>query len=91
MAKHFEIYVYGRVHNVTFRHNAVERARSLGLTGFVRNEPDGSLSIEVEGEEAGLQNFITWCRKGPRFAKVERLEIQEAPLKHFTAFEIRTG
>ena len=89
MAEHFEIRVYGRVRNVMFRYSAAELARSLGLTGFVQNEPDGSLAIEVEGEEIALQNFTAWCRKGPPLAVVERFEIREAPLKHFAVFEIR--
>lgn len=89
MVKHFKIRVYGRVRDVMFRHNTAELARSLGLTGFVRNEPNGSLAIEVEGEEVALQDFIAWCRKGPPLAGVEQLETQEAPLKHFAVFEIR--
>jgi len=51
--------------------------------------PDGSVYIEAEGEEEDLLRFIDWCRQGPGYAHVKDLLIQEAPLGHFSDFEIR--
>lgn len=74
------IRVYGRVQGVFFRHGARTRAEELGLRGWVRNEPDGSVSALAEGEEAALEGFLAWCREGPPLARVDdvRVEWREA-------------
>ena len=69
-----KIKVYGRVQGVGFRYAVAEKARALGVTASPRNEPDGSVYIEAQGEETALKKFLAWCRKGPWFAKVERVE-----------------
>ncbi|HQK38448.1 MAG TPA: acylphosphatase [Bacteroidales bacterium] len=89
MKKHINITVTGRVQGVGFRYSAQEEAEELGIKGFVRNMPDGSVYIEAEGEEEDLLRFIDWCRQGPGYAHVKDLLIQEAPLGHFSDFEIR--
>lgn len=67
--------IYGRVQGVGFRYAAAEEAACLRIALLVaRNEPDGSVYIEAEGEGASLEKFLAWCRRGPRSAKVERLE-----------------
>lgn len=68
------IKVFGRVQGVGFRISAMEEARKLGINVAPRNESDGSVRIEAEGEETALKKFLAWCRKGPPFAKVERVE-----------------
>lgn len=73
--KKLAIRVYGRVQGVGFRYAAAGEARKLGVAlGVARNEQDGSVYIEAEGEEPALQKFLAWCRRGPRLAKVERVE-----------------
>ncbi len=52
MKRHLDIHISGKVQRVFFRKNAAAQARKLGLTGFVKNEDDGSVYIETEGEEA---------------------------------------
>jgi len=71
--KHLNIKIFGRVQGVFFRANAAKKADELGITGFARNEPDGSLYIEAEGEEENLKKFLSWCQKGPPFARVEKI------------------
>ena len=88
MIKHLNIKVFGLVRNVGFRRKAVERARSLKLNGFVRNEPDGSVYIEAEGDESKLQTFLDWCRKGPSFAKVQEVSFKESLVKNYKQFVI---
>lgn len=86
--KHVNIVVAGRVQGVFFRASACEVANQLRISGFVRNEPDGTVYIEAEGDEPQLERFIAWCKKGPPRAHVARVETSEAGLKNFTSFEI---
>jgi acylphosphatase len=73
--KRINIKIYGRVQGVGFRYAAEHEAHKLSVTASARNEPDGSVSIEVEGEKAALQKFVAWCHRGPWLAKVERVEV----------------
>ncbi len=83
------IKVFGRVQGVFFRHSARHEAEKLGLRGFVKNEDDGSVYMEVEGEEENIRKFVEWCRKGPPFANVERVEEQWGTGNgRFSSFEI---
>ncbi len=83
------IKVTGQVQGVFFRYSTKAEAERLGLTGFVRNEPDGSVKIVAEGEEEALQKLVEWCRKGTEYSKVEKVDImwQEAT-GEFTDFAI---
>ena len=60
---------------VGFRYEARRRARSLGLAGFVRNLPDGSVEAAFEGGDDAVQIMVEWCRHGPRGARVEDLDV----------------
>jgi acylphosphatase len=87
--KHLAIRVSGKVQGVFFRANTKTQADNFGLKGFVRNEPDGSVYIEAEGEGQVLENFVAWCKTGPRFAKVEACEVDEGELRNFSDFVIQ--
>ena len=89
MIKHFNIRVSGKVQGVFFRASAVERATALGISGFVRNERDGSVYIEAEGDLSALEHFVAWCRKGPPSAKVSECLVGEKPVSGFDGFVIR--
>jgi acylphosphatase len=89
MVIHLNIFVSGHVQRVGYRYHAQKIAAALGITGFVKNMPDGSVYIEAEGEQAILAQFIKWCREGPSMAKVDRVNTEQAPFKGFSAFEIR--
>lgn len=88
MIKHLNIRVSGTVQGVFFRAIAKELAANLGLFGFAENREDGSVYIEVEGEESRLDQFLSWCKKGPPSAVVERIEINQEQLKNFSEFSI---
>jgi acylphosphatase len=60
----------GRVQGVSFRYYTVRRARDLGLTGYVRNEPDGSVTVVAEGPRSDLDELLSFLRVGPRAAVV---------------------
>ena len=88
MKKHFNIKVSGTVQGVFFRASTKEKAEALGIKGFVKNERDGSVYIEAEGEWDQLNEFITWCRIGPEHAVVERCEVNESALRNFANFSV---
>ena len=81
--------VYGKVQGVFFRATTKTTADDLKLTGWVRNEPDGSVSIHAEGEEKQTHKLFEWCKEGPQFAKVANIERWEEPDEGFETFEIR--
>jgi acylphosphatase len=85
---HRTIRVYGRVQGVGFRASARREAARRGVAGFARNEPDGSVAIEVEGDEAALAAFVAWCRVGPPAARVDRLEVEAGEPKGHAGFAV---
>lgn len=87
--RHFNITITGRVQGVGFRYSAYHEALDLGISGFVKNMPDGSVYIEAEGEDSTLEEFVEWCKQGPGLAYVKDIFVQEAPLSYFQGFEIR--
>ncbi|MCS7102510.1 MAG: acylphosphatase [Candidatus Korarchaeum sp.] len=68
--------IYGRVQGVFFRSTMREIANELGVNGWVRNMPDGSVEAIVEGERDRVEELIRWARRGPPLAKVERVEVE---------------
>ncbi len=84
------VWISGRVQGVFFRAHTQEVACRLGLTGFVRNLPDGRVEAVFEGEEEAVRKAIEWCHKGPPRARVERVEVRwEEPKGEFPDFAIR--
>jgi acylphosphatase len=67
--------VHGRVQGVFFRAEAQQRARSLGLAGWVRNSPDGTVEAVFEGDRERIESMLAWCRKGPALAHVEDVAV----------------
>ncbi|MDH3446383.1 MAG: acylphosphatase [Deltaproteobacteria bacterium] len=82
--------VQGRVQGVYFRASALQKAQSLGLTGWVRNCPGGSVEAMAEGSRDKVEDLIAWCRVGPPGARVEGVDVKwQAATREFPAFEIR--
>jgi acylphosphatase len=73
--------VTGRVQGVSFRAWTEGRARALGLTGWVKNEYDGSVSVLIAGEAAALAEMEKALHEGPRWARVDRVTIAPADPK----------
>ena len=80
--------VSGKVQGVFFRASTRDQAQQLGIKGWVRNEPDGTVSALGQGPDANLQKWIEWCREGPPQAFVEAIEIEEQPITELQQFEI---
>jgi acylphosphatase len=74
--KQVHLFVRGRVQGVYFRASAQREAKRLGLTGWVKNKPDGSVEILAEGEEDTLKELIGWSNRGPSAARVERVDVR---------------
>ena len=81
--------VAGRVQGVFFRASAARQAGHLGVSGFARNERDGTVLIEVEGEPAAVDAFVAWCRVGPPGAAVDRVTVE--PIAATGGAGFRTG
>lgn len=80
--------LHGRVQGVGFRWWARVQAERLGLTGAVRNEPDGSVVAVAAGDEAALASFRTCLGRGPAGARVDRVEESAGPDGDFEGFQI---
>ncbi|MBL6988642.1 MAG: acylphosphatase [Bacteriovoracaceae bacterium] len=75
--KAIKIKVNGRVQGVCYRHNAAKMAKKLGIVGYAKNLPDGSVELVAQGNQQGITQFINWCGQGPTMSKVDELT-QEA-------------
>jgi acylphosphatase len=75
--KRVRVRIHGRVQGVFFRVETRSRAESLGLSGWVRNEADGSVEALFEGEPARVDSMVEWCRRGPSGAHVNDVELFE--------------
>lgn len=90
MIPHYNIKVEGRVQGVFFRVSTQKEAIRLGLKGFIRNEHDGSVYIEVEGKQEKIDQLLTWVGLGgPPRGEVHNYDCQEGPYQNFRSFEIR--
>ncbi len=85
----YKITVKGRVQGVGFRHSAATVARYNGLKGFVKNQDDGTVYIEAEGNRNQLDDFVKWCRKGPGLGNVTDLEIDTGNPQNYSKFQVR--
>lgn len=86
--KHIAIKVSGKVQGVSFRAVTKVVADQMGVRGMIRNEKDGSVYIEAEGDDTLLEVFIDWCNEGTDRAKVENVEVTPGELKNYQNFEI---
>jgi len=79
----------GHVQGVFFRDRTRREAARLGVTGWVRNCPDGTVEAHLEGPAEAVGKLVRWCRDGPRHATVYELRVSDATPEGFARFEIR--
>jgi protein-L-isoaspartate(D-aspartate) O-methyltransferase len=79
----------GRVQGVGFRFSLARRAEEAGVAGWVRNEPDGSVAAVLEGPRGRVEALVEWCRRGPRGAAVEELELAWEEPEGLAGFSVR--
>lgn len=70
-----QIFVTGKVQGVGYRLYIATKAQNLGITGWIKNNSDGSVEGVFEGEEDLLKKIIEWCKEGPPFAQVDNVEV----------------
>ncbi len=83
-----QITVTGRVQGVFFRASAMEAALSLGLAGWVRNLPDGSVEVYAEGGKSLVMEMIEWCRQGPPLAAVSGVDVRWVAARGIEGFKV---
>ncbi len=82
------IVVIGRVQGVYFRASAKQQAMLLGVTGNIKNENDGTVSLKVEGDSKAVEDMVDWCKKGPALARVKQVEVTELEPFSSSSFDI---
>lgn len=87
--KRIHVYISGRVQGVFFRAETERKAKSLQLTGWVRNMPDRRVEAVFEGEDPAVDQMITWCHSGPPLARIDHVDVTEEPYRgNFSNFKI---
>ncbi len=85
-----QAFVYGRVQGTFFRAFVSRQAAELGLTGYVRNLPDGAVEVQAEGTKRQLEQLIGFLNVGPQTAKVEKVVTKwSGPTGNYSGFKIR--
>ena len=88
MMKTISITVKGKVQGVNFRYYTKLKAETIGVTGTVKNLPDGNVLVIATGEDYQLNDLLLFCKEGPSRAIVDEVVKEDLELKIFTAFEI---
>jgi acylphosphatase len=84
------VQISGRVQGVCYRWFTRDAADEIGVTGWVRNLPDGAVELVAEGSRDRIELLLDYCRRGPDLARVDDLEIEwEEPTGEFGGFSIR--
>jgi len=83
------VVAFGRVQGVFFRDSTRRRARELGVAGWVRNRPEGSVEAVFEGDPEAVDSMLRFAREGPRGAAVESLEVSEEQPEGLSGFNVR--
>jgi len=79
--KRARIYVSGLAQGVFYRANAQKEAQRLRVTGYVRNLLDGRVEAVIEGEDLCVNKMIQWCEVGPKYARVDKVEVNNEQYK----------
>ena len=87
--KAVDVLISGRVQGVFFRARAYDEATRLDVSGWVRNEPDGSVAAHLEGDADAVDALVEWCRHGPPYAQVERVTTAPSVPSGVVGFAVR--
>jgi acylphosphatase len=85
----YRVLISGLVQGVSFRDACRRAAERQGVSGWVRNLPDGSVEAVFEGPAAAVDALVDWSRHGPRLALVKDVRVQAEPPEGITGFQIR--
>jgi acylphosphatase len=82
------VVVHGLVQGVWFRESVRRRADSLGVAGWVRNNPDGTVEAVFEGERDAVESLVRFAHLGPRSARVDRVDVREEQPEGLADFRV---
>lgn len=85
----FHFFISGHVQGVWYRASTQEQAKSLGLTGWARNLPDGRVEVLAFGEHDSLMRLHEWLKVGPELAEVTGVTIEEVPFEKHERFGVK--
>ncbi|MGZ8525254.1 MAG: acylphosphatase [Chitinophagaceae bacterium] len=88
MLQSISITVEGLVQGVFYRQSTKAKAIESGVTGEIKNKPDGTVHIIATGTAAQLEQFTKWCHKGPEMAIVTEVKVEQIPPRTFKGFSI---
>ena len=91
MLKQAHLIIHGKVQGVFYRDYTRKKARELNLTGWVRNNPDGTVEVLCYGKPENIDEFIKWCHQGSPLSNVAYIDIQKQPFEGegpYESFEI---
>jgi len=88
MLQSISITVEGLVQGVFYRQSTKVKAVESGITGEIKNKPDGTVHIIATGTETQLEKLIQWCKKGPEMAIVTDVKVEKIPTQTFKGFSI---
>jgi acylphosphatase len=80
--------IKGIVHGVSFRSSMAQVASDLGVRGWVKNNPDGSVEAFLEGDERNVKRVLDWAKLGPPRARVDKVEVEETFPRNHRDFRI---
>lgn len=89
MIRSVKINIYGKVQGVGFRYSALQKANEMGISGFAKNRPDGSVYIEAEAEPEIIEQFVEWCKRGPSWSRVDNLIVTDITFNNYRNFCIK--
>ena len=87
--KRVHVIIKGYVQGIGLRYNTREKAESLGLTGWIKNNPDNSVEAVFEGPEEMINEILEFCKKGTIGSKVIGIKIRKEPVENLKGFEIK--
>jgi acylphosphatase len=85
----FRVLISGRVQGVGYRYSTREKAKALGIVGWVRNLRNGQVEALIVGDRTQVDQLLTWFHQGPPSAKVTAVAVEERPAQPFESFEIQ--
>lgn len=87
---HYEVRVEGRVQGVGYRYFVQKRAAEFNISGWVKNQPDGSVFVVAQGDAKDMESFLDHLKSGPSAARVTRFIKSEIPYtEDFTGFSVK--
>jgi acylphosphatase len=87
--KRVRVLISGEVQGVGFRWICAQEAKARGVSGFVRNLPDGRVEAAFEGSDEAVDGMVRWAQDGPSSARVSAIEVEDEPPAAKSGFEIR--